>query len=184
VKQIVLTLSIIAFVGAAWAQETPNASDGLTQRVAYVNTEAILEQWPPAIKAQGELEDMVDEWNAQLDSMTLALQTEYADVQKRMNMMTEEQLQQAQQDLVAMQQEAEQFRQSKFAQPNGELYTKREELLGPINEKILEAIELVAQEEGVQFVFNKQGEFILLYADQEFEMTFKVLDKLRTMKVK
>ncbi|MBD3408600.1 MAG: hypothetical protein GF419_00180, partial [Ignavibacteriales bacterium] len=112
-KQIVLTLSMLAFVGAAWAQETPDAPGGLTQRVAYVNTEAILEQWPPAIKAQGELEDMVDEWNARLDSMTLALQTEYADVQKRMNMMTEEQLQQAQQDLVEMQQEAERFRQSK-----------------------------------------------------------------------
>lgn len=61
----------------------------------------------------------------------------------------------------------------------GEIYKKQEELFSPIKAKIYAAIEKVAKEESMQFVFDKSGDIILLYADSAFDITFKVLDRLR-----
>ncbi|HQJ45692.1 MAG TPA: OmpH family outer membrane protein, partial [Ignavibacteriaceae bacterium] len=55
----------------------------------------------------------------------------------------------------------------------------QEELFAPIKVKIYAAIEKVAKEENMQFVFDKSGDIILLYADSAFDITFKVLDRLR-----
>ncbi|NNG26892.1 MAG: OmpH family outer membrane protein, partial [Ignavibacteriaceae bacterium] len=41
------------------------------------------------------------------------------------------------------------------------------------------AIEQVAKDEAMQFVLDKSGDIILLYADAAFDITFKVLDKLK-----
>jgi outer membrane protein len=83
------------------------------------------------------------------------------------------------QKIVQQQQALDQFRNSKYNQQNGELYLKQEEFLNPIKEKIFDAIDKVAKEEGMNFVFDKAGDVVLLYADQEFDITYKVLDKLK-----
>ena len=35
------------------------------------------------------------------------------------------------------------------------------------------------KEENMQFVFDKSGDILLLYADSAFDITFKVLDSLK-----
>jgi len=94
--------------------------------------------------------------------------------------MKEAQKNDIQQKLVAQQQMVEEFRRSKFATGTGEVYQKQEELLRPVKEKVLKTIETVAKEEGMQFVFDKTEQAaILLYADSAYEITYKVLDKLK-----
>jgi outer membrane protein len=46
----------------------------------------------------------------------------------------------------------------------------------------MSAISEVSKTEGMHFVFDKTGDVILLYADDQFDITFKVLDKLKTGK--
>jgi outer membrane protein len=46
----------------------------------------------------------------------------------------------------------------------------------------MEAIGQVAQDEGMSFIFDKTGDVLLLYADESYDMTYKVLDKLRRQK--
>jgi outer membrane protein len=48
-----------------------------------------------------------------------------------------------------------------------------------VKKKIYAAIEKVAKEEGMQFIFDKSGDILLLYADEAFDITFKVLDSLK-----
>lgn len=148
-------------------------------KVGYVDSETILKALPEAIKAQGELDALINKWNNQLDSMTLALQTAYGEYQEKEKKMKEDEKLTAQQNLVKMQNDLERFRREKFSQGTGEIYVKQEELLKPVKEKIFVAIENVAKDEGMQFIFDKSGDIILLYADPQFDMTFKVLDRLK-----
>ena len=46
----------------------------------------------------------------------------------------------------------------KFGQPNGEIYQKQDTIFEPVKKKIYAAIEQVAKEEGMQFVFDKSGD--------------------------
>lgn len=148
-------------------------------KVGYVDSQVILNQYPPAVKAQSDLDALIQKWNNQIDSMTASLQQAYQAYQQQSETMTPDAKAVQEQEIVQKQQMLDQFRQSKYNQQNGELYRKQEEFLGPIKERIFDAIDKVAKEEAMNFVFDKAGDVVLLYADQEFDITYKVLDKLK-----
>ena len=174
VKRYFLIFALFIFAASTFAQ-TP-----ATIKLGFVDSEIILKQLPEAIKAQGDLDAIIQKWNAQLDSMGQSFQEAYANYQKQAATMKEAQKNDIQQKLVAQQQMVEEFRRSKFATGTGEVYQKQEELLKPVKEKVLKTIETVAKEEGMQFVFDKTEQAaILLYADSAYEITYKVLDKLK-----
>jgi len=147
-------------------------------KLGYVDSQVILAQFSEAIKAQGDLDAITAKWSAQVDSMTLAYQQALADYQKQANTMTEEKKLEAQKNLIAQEQGILDFRRQKFGQ-NGEIYQMQEQIFDPVKKKIYAAIEQVAKTEGMQFVFDKSGDIILLYADSAFDITFQVLDKLK-----
>lgn len=150
-----------------------------TQKIGWVNSETILQQYAPAIKAQSDLDAMTSAWTKSIDSMATGLQTDYAAAQKQFTSMTPDKQREVQQELVQKEQYIQQFRQQKFGQPNGEIFIKQEQLLKPIKEQILKAIDAVRKAEGMNFVFDKTGEVLLLFADPQFDITNVVLDKLK-----
>jgi outer membrane protein len=149
------------------------------QKLGYVDSQTILTQLPESIKAQGDLDALTSKWTAQLDSMTQTYQANLANYQKQANTMPDDKKLTAQQNLIAQEQSLIDFRRQKFAQGTGEIYKKQEELFNPVKAKIYKAIEDVAKREGMQFVFDKSGDIILLYADSAFDITYQVLDKIK-----
>jgi outer membrane protein len=148
------------------------------QKLGYVDSQVILSQFSEAIKAQGDLDAIQSKWSAQVDSMTLAYQQALSDYQKQANTMSDDKKLEVQKTLVAQQQGVIDFRNKKFGQ-NGEIYQKQEEIFNPVKKKIYAAIAEVAKKEGMQFVFDKSGDIVLLYADQAYDITYQVLDKLK-----
>jgi len=172
VNKYIFSLAVIFFsCSLAFAQTA--------QKLGYVDSQTILTQLPESIKAQGDLDALTNKWTAQLDSMTQAYQSNLANYQKQANTMPDDKKLTAQQNLIAQEQSLIDFRRQKFAQGTGEIYKKQEELFNPVKEKIYKAIEEVAKREGMQFVFDKSGDIILLYADSSFDITYQVLDKLK-----
>ncbi|MBL1212399.1 MAG: OmpH family outer membrane protein [Ignavibacteriae bacterium] len=172
-KKALLIFSIVLFVFG-----TVNAQS--SQKIGFVNSQVIFAQLPAAIKVQSDLDAMIQQWQNSLDSMTQDLQAAYADYQQKEATMAADKQQEAQQLLVGQQQRMEQFRQEKFSQPNGEAFVKQEEMLAPIRTKVIKAIDDIAAQEKMNFVFDKSESIpLLLHADDEFDITFKVLDKLK-----
>lgn len=175
----IATLSLILFSTVIFAQQQSAAASGL--RIGYVDSEIILQQYPEAIKAKSDLEGLVTKWRKDLDSMQTELQKQYADFQKKSQEknVKQEDLQKDQKALVEKDQRAQQYQQSKFGQPNGEYYVRQDQIMKPIKAKIYAAIDEISKEENMQFVFDKAGDVILLKADPQFDITFKVLDLLK-----
>ncbi len=148
-------------------------------KIGYVNSQQILLQYSEAIKAQSDLDALAKKWQSKIDSMSKELQNKYAQFQQQGATMTPEKQKEMQQELVALDQKINDYRQKKFGQPDGEYFKKQEELLGPVKEKILKAIKAVAREEKMNFVFDKSGDVLLLYAEDKYDITYKVLDKLK-----
>lgn len=173
-KKVIL-FSILLFVSISISAQN-------AQKTGFVDSQIILAQFAPAIKAQSDLDAIAAKFTASRDSMVQALQNSYADYEKQKEMMTPDKERETQQELVLKQQEIQQFESAKFGQPNGELFKKNEELFAPVKSKIMEAIGEVAKAEGMNFIFDKTGDVLLLYADESYDMTYKVLDKLRREK--
>lgn len=153
-----------------------------TQKIGYVDSQVIMQQYPAAIKAQGELEATAQKWVATRDSMANQLKADYTDFQKKAQNMKPEKQKEAQQKLMAQEQAVQKFNQDKFSQTDGEYAKKQAELLAPVKDKIMKAINELSKEMGINFVFDSNGNFPLLYADSAFDLTFKVLDRLKTVK--
>jgi outer membrane protein len=148
-------------------------------KVGYVDSEIIMTQFSEAIKAKSDLDGLVAKWRKEADSMTTVLQTAYNDYQKQSSTMKPEQQRDAQVKIVEKEQEIQRYREQKFSQPNGEYFVRQEQLLAPVKQKVFKAIDEIAKEENMHYVLDKAGEVVVLYADSQFDITFKVLDRLK-----
>ncbi len=173
-KKYSLTLAVILLSGSfIFAQKEP-------LKIGYVNSQVILNQLPEAIKAQGDLDALTNKWTAELDTMTARYQRHLASYQNNVSKMSKQKKVAAEKRLVNEQQKVLNFRKEKFTQGTGEIYQKQNEIFGPVKKRIYKAIKKVAKEEKMQFVFDKSGNIILLYADNRYDITYKVLDELQT----
>jgi len=172
VKKITIAVLLLTLATSLFAQK---------QKVGFVDTQVILSQYAPAIKANSDLTALGQKWKAQIDSMQQELKNGYAEYQKQSAMMKPEQQKQIQQNLIQKEQYMQQFNQQKFGQ-QGELAQKQDAMMQPIRDKIYQAIEKVSKTQKMQFIFDKAGDVLLLYADPQYDMTYKVLDLLKTMK--
>ncbi len=171
-KKNLLVIAAILFISS-----TSMFAQG--EKIGYVDSQIILTQYPAAIKAQGDLDALTNLWSVQLDSMTLEYQQALSNYQQQASTMPEDQQLTAQQNIVGMEQRIVEFRRQKFSQPDGEIFLKQEEIFAPVKSSIYTAIENVAKEEGMKFIFDKSGDILLLYADSAYDVTFKVLDHLK-----
>ncbi len=168
---------IFVLVVSVFAQQTT------TLKVGVVDSEVILSQLPEYKNAQEQLNEVVKKWQSELDSLTLDYQEKLDSYRKQEAMMTEDVKLKEQQELMKLEQEIYNYRQRKFGQ-QGELTQVQEQLLNPIKQNIIKAIEKVAKEEKVTLVLDKAGDVVVLYSDPSYDLTFKVLDQLRRGKVK
>ncbi len=169
---------IICFVFFAVSLMAQTAAPAV-QKIGYVDSEVILQQFPEAIKAKSDLEGLGAKWKKELDSIAADAQKAYAEYQKEAEKKKPEELKAMQQKLAEKEQRYTQLQQQKFGQPNGEYFQRQEALMKPIKAKIFKAIEDISKEEGMNFVFDKVGDQFLLKADAQFDITFKVLDLLK-----
>jgi outer membrane protein len=82
-------------------------------------------------------------------------------------------------ELTDLRQKALQFNSQKFDPRQGEAVAEQNRRMGPIRDKILKAIESVAKEENVSFVFDRTNDAMLLFADAKFDITYRVIDRLK-----
>jgi len=173
-----VTLKTIVFILLSFVTVNLVAQNN-SLKIGWVDSQIILQQYPPAIKAQSDLDALTQKWSKKIDSMTKELQQAYQTAQKQLANMTPDKQKEVQQDLVMKEQKIQEFRQKKFGQPNGEFFAKQTELMQPIKDKIMKAIEVVRKHEGMNYIFDKAGGVVVLYADPEFDLTNAVLDKLK-----
>jgi len=147
-------------------------------KVGIVDSEVILAQLPDYKTAQDKLNETIKSWQVVLDSLTTDYQMRLESYRKQESMMTEDNKLKAQQELIKMEQDILGYRQKRFGQ-QGDIVTKQEELLAPIKKKIINMIEKVAKEEKITLVLDKAGDVVVLFSDPSFDITFKVLDRLK-----
>lgn len=147
-------------------------------KIAYVDSDAIMEKLADAQDAQKKIDAFVQEWNSEISKMENEWKTKYQDYEKRKLIMSLETRAETEKELIQIEQRISEFRQKKFG-VNGELFQKQDELMKPIQNRVFNAIQDLAKEENLDFVFDRSGDLIFLYAKEEYDVTQKILDKLK-----
>jgi outer membrane protein len=100
------------------------------------------------------------------------------DFEKRKLIMTELTSNETEQEIINLETELAAFRDKKFG-ANGEVFQKQNELMKPIQNKVFNIIQQIALEEDLDFVFDRSGDIMFLYAKEEYDLTSQVLERLK-----
>ncbi len=147
-------------------------------KIGYVDSNTIMDNLPDAQDARQKLDALVREWQTELNKKEAQWKAKYDDYEKRKLIMTDQTRADMETELMNMEKEISDYREKKFG-TNGELFQKQDELMKPVQNKIFNAIQDIAQDEDLDFVFDRSGDVMLLYAKEEYDITNKVLDKLK-----
>ena len=168
-KKIGLVLSIILFAASANFGQL---------KIGYVDSDTIMKQLPDAQDNQKKLDALIQEWHEELNKMRKDWKDKYDDYDKRKLILSEQKRVEIEKELVDMEDAANKFEQDKFGY-RGELFQKQEELMKPIQNRIFNAIQDVAKENDYDFIFDRSGDIIFLYAKEQYDVTNQVLEKLK-----
>lgn len=171
-KEVLVKKILIAVIGVCVCSALALAQ---SQRMAYVDSETILKELTEAQTAKKEVDDAVKQWQDELEKMGKDLEQSLQDYQNKAALYTPQKKDEEQKRLSDMQQKIRDL-QLQRQQDAAQL---REKKFQPIRERVLKAIESVAKEEKFTFVFDKLNETVLLYADVKYDLTYKVIDRLK-----
>ena len=163
-----LFIAILFFSGISIAQS----------KIGYVDSDAIMDKLPDAQDAKTKLDAIVQEWQTELSKIENNWKTKYDDYEKRKLIMTDQTRAETEAELVKLEKQVADYREKKFG-TNGEMFQKQDELMKPVQNKVFSAIKEVALDEDYDYVFDKSGDILLLYAKEKYDITSKVLNKLK-----
>ena len=152
------------------------------QKIGWIDSQEIMKQLPDAVEAQGKLDALVAQWQSEIGKLQAQLQQEADDYQKRRLILPEQARVQEENKLADMQKKISDLRNQRFGQ-NGDLFQQQNTLMRPVQEKIMQAIQDVAKEQGYDYIFDKSGQVLLMYANDKYDVTQLVLDKLKTQTI-
>lgn len=147
-------------------------------KIGYVDSDTIMDNFPDVQDARQKLDALIQEWQTELRKQESDLKAKQDDYDKRKLIMTEQTSIEAMADITKLQKEIADYRDKKFG-ANGELFQKQNELMKPLQNKIFTTIQQVATEEDMDFVFDRSGDILFLYAKPQYDLTAKVIERLK-----
>ncbi|MHC1737678.1 MAG: OmpH family outer membrane protein [Ignavibacteriaceae bacterium] len=147
-------------------------------KIGYVDSDALLNQMTDAQDARQQLDQLIQEWQAELNKLDRDWKTKYDDYEKRKLIMSDQTRAETETELIKLEEKISEFREKKFG-TNGELFAKQDELMKPVQNKLFTIIQEVAKEKELDFVLDRSGGVLILYAKTEHDITNEVLAKLK-----
>ena len=170
-KTLVLLLSFLMIIGISTAKAQGN------QRIAYVDTEYILQNIPEYGDAQEEINQLSVKWEKELKALRDKVEQMKRDYQTEAVLLSDDMKKKKEEAITAKEQEYKTL-QMQYYGPEGEMFTKRVELVQPIQEKIYNAISQVAQQKSYAFVLDKSAGSTILFCNEKFDISDDVLDEI------
>ena len=169
-RKSILLLAVMFLLGIA-----VNAQQN--QRIAYVDSDYILENIPEYADAQEEINQLSKKWEKEITALFQAAHEMDREYQAESVLLSEDQKKKKKEAITAKRQEAENLRMQYYG-PEGELFAKRAELIQPIQEKVYNAINQVALTKNYAFVFDKAAGTSMLYCNEKNDISDEILDEI------
>lgn len=170
IRNLILTLAVMLMAGLT-------SLNAQTQKIACVDSDYILQNIPEYSDAQEEINSLSAQWEREITAKRAEVEEMYRKYQSESVLLSEDQKRQKEEAIVAKEQEAKNL-QIQYFGPDGQLFTKRVELIQPIQEKVFNAINEIALVKNYSFVFDKASGATILYCNEKNDISDDVLDEI------
>lgn len=147
------------------------------QKYAYINSEYILSNMSEYKEAQAELDRVAVLWQKEIEAKMASVDSMYKKYQVESITMPEQIKSNRQNAIMEQEKAVKELQKKRFGQ-DGDLFKKREELVKPIQDRVLNTVNDYAKEKGFAFVFDTAGDLTIIYADPKWDINEAIMQKL------
>lgn len=147
-----------------------------SQRVGFIATDVIRENFPEAKQAEQRIRSIVDEWKRELEELDQRIENLKFEISKNRLVWSDEERRFKEKELVDLNSQKLAYSRKKF-EPGGEYDYIVKTILQPVEEKILAAMQKVAADNGFDLIWDKSTQ-PLAYVNYKYDLTLKVLREL------
>ncbi len=165
-KTISIAIALFLFAGVAMAQ-----------KFAFVDTDYVLQNIPSYNAAQGELDKVSEEWEAEITAEYEEIEKMYKTYQSERVLLTDEMKKKREEEIVNRERQVKEL-QAKYFGPEGALSKKRQELVKPIQDAIYKAVKELSAEGSYAVIFDTASGASILYSNPRYDLSDEILTKL------
>jgi len=147
------------------------------QKFGYFDSDFVMSKMPEYSKAQGEIDQLSDAWQKEIEEMQSKVDELYRTYQAEQVLLTEEMKQEKLAEINKKETELKDYQKKVFGF-GGLFFLKKQELIKPLQDKIFDAVEKVAKANRLAFVFDKAAELVIVYTDPRHDYTDFILEEL------
>jgi len=166
-KKLIILIAFVLTTGSAI-----NA-----QKIVYVDTEKVLSSMSEYKEAQKEIDKITEKWQKEVQQKYAEIEEMYKAYQAEEILLTDDMKRKKEDEILNKEKAMKDFQKEKFGF-EGALYKKRQELVKPVQDKIYEAIEKMAQQKAYDFVLDKSSGVSILFANEKYDKTAEIMDDL------
>lgn len=166
-RPLIALAALLLAAPAALAQQT----------IGFIDSSTILPQMPEFQSAQQELDRLTQQWQAEVQAVALEAE-QMADRFTAREILYTDDEREAQLEAIEAKREERDALRSRYFGPQGELFREQQTQMRPAQERLLAAIEVVAEEGDFDYIFDRAGEYLFLYTRPRNNVTDLVLEEL------
>ncbi len=148
-----------------------------SQKFAYIDSDYILNKIPEFKQAQDKLDALSAEWQKEIEKKFTDVENMYKSYQQEQILLTKPMKNKREEAIMRAEKEAKDLQRKYFA-PQGELNLKRQELVKPIQDKIYDAVQQLANNNKYAVIFDSSSDLIMLYSNPNLDKSDKILEIL------
>jgi len=174
-KPINLKKMKTAFIAATFLLTSFFAiSQNQAAKFGYVDTDYIMSQIPEYKAAQSELDKTSINWQKEIENKYLEVEKLNKAYQADAILLTDDMKKKRMEEIATREKEVKDLQKQRFG-VDGEFYKKRQELVKPIQDKVYNAIKVIAEKSALGFILDKSGQVSILYANSKYDKSDDVL---------
>ena len=147
------------------------------QKFAYVDSDYILERMPEYGSAQDQLDKLSLNWQQEIEELYKQIDQLYKKYQADKVLLTQEMKNKRESEIINKEKDAKELQRKRFG-PEGDLYTKRKELVRFIQDKVYNAIQDLSNEKRYDIIFDKSSNLIMLFSNPSLDKSDDILKML------
>ena len=148
-----------------------------TLRIGYVNMDYILENLDDYKTATEEYEIRLNMWKKEISEREVEIENKLKELEIQRPLLTETLYNDFREEIDFEKEQLELYRQKRFG-PNGDWLAQEKILIQPIQDEVLAAVQLIAERNKFDYVYDKSSAIVTLYSEKKYDISELVLKSI------
>ena len=146
-------------------------------RIGYVNMDYILENLDDYKTATEEYEIRLNIWKKEISEREGKIENKLKELDIQRPLLTETLYNDFKEEIDFEKEQLELYRQKRFG-PNGDWVAQEKILIQPIQDEVLAAVQLIAERNKFDYVYDKSSAIVTLYSEKKYDISELVLKSI------